>query len=82
MRNYCGCGPRAAKFILIAVVMFGVFSAATMLLWNALYTRYIPRVVHHILAGGRAACPLAHSFPWIWRADAWRLVASPLGASI
>ena len=42
MRYNCGCGPRAAKFILIAVVMFGVFSLATMLLWNAL----IPDIFH------------------------------------
>ena len=31
------CSPfRVAKFIAIAVVMFGIFGFATMLLWNAL----------------------------------------------
>jgi hypothetical protein len=29
-------GPRAAKFLAFAVVMFGVFGFATMVLWNAL----------------------------------------------
>jgi hypothetical protein len=42
MKYYCGCGPRAAKFIVIAVVLCGVFSFATMLLWNAL----IPDLFH------------------------------------
>jgi hypothetical protein len=36
------CLPRAAKFIAIAVVMFGVFGFATMLLWNVL----IPDLFH------------------------------------
>ena len=35
-------GPRAVKFIAMAVVMFGVFGLATMLLWNEL----IPDLFH------------------------------------
>lgn len=42
MKYYCGCGTRTVKCILIAVVMFGVFGAATMLLWNGL----IPDIFH------------------------------------
>jgi hypothetical protein len=37
------CSPfKAAKFIVLGVVMFGVFGLATMLLWNAL----IPDLFH------------------------------------
>jgi hypothetical protein len=35
-------GPRAAKYIVFAVVMFGVFGFGTMLLWNAL----VPDLFH------------------------------------
>jgi hypothetical protein len=42
MKYYCGCGSRTAKFIVIAIIMFGVFGAATMLLWNGL----IPGIFH------------------------------------
>jgi hypothetical protein len=38
----CRCLPKMAKFIPIAIVMFGIFSLVTMLLWNAL----IPDLFH------------------------------------
>jgi hypothetical protein len=42
MKYHYGCGPRAAKCIAVAILMCGVFSVATMLLWNAL----IPDLFH------------------------------------
>ena len=42
MNYWCGCGPRAAKCIAFAVVMFVIFGFAAMLLWNAL----IPDLFH------------------------------------
>ena len=91
MKYWCGCGPRAAKCIAFAVIMFVIFGFAAMLLWNAL----IPDLFHgpfltfwqavgllilsHILFhsfGGRGHGPWAHRH-WRHRFEAKLAAMTP-----